>query len=76
MQKRDPEGSNMSLQSQDHRDIPDIIVNLRSKGVSRYVDLPEIIICGGQSAGKVSVVEAISGLSFSLEGQPLHEVRG
>jgi GTP-binding protein EngB required for normal cell division len=54
----------VELQSKDHRDLLDIIDNLRSKGISRYVDLPEIIVCGDQSAGKSSVLEAISGMSF------------
>ena len=56
--------SSVALQSQDHRDLLDIIDRLRSKGTSRYVDLPEIIVCGDQSAGKSSVLEAISGMSF------------
>ncbi|KAK4044160.1 P-loop containing nucleoside triphosphate hydrolase protein [Parachaetomium inaequale] len=37
---------------------------LRSKGLSRFVDLPQIIICGDQTSGKSSALEAISGLSF------------
>ena len=52
------------LQSKEHRDLLDIIDNLRSQGISQYVDLPQIIVCGDQSAGKSSVLEAISGLSF------------
>lgn len=54
----------VALQSKDHRDLLDIIDKLRSEGISRYVDLPEIIVCGDQSAGKSSVLEAISGMSF------------
>jgi GTP-binding protein EngB required for normal cell division len=54
----------VALQSKEHRDLLDIIDKLRSKGISRYVDLPEIIVCGEQSAGKSSVLEAISGMSF------------
>ena len=54
----------VALQSKDHREILDIVDRLRSKGVGRYVDLPEIIVCGDQSAGKSSVLEAISGMSF------------
>ena len=48
----------------DHRDLLDIIDSLRAQGFSRYVDLPEIIVCGDQSAGKSSVLEAISGMGF------------
>lgn len=32
--------------------------------LSRYVGQPEIIVCGEQSAGKSSVLKAISGMSF------------
>lgn len=56
--------STIKLDSQDHRDLLDVIDRLRSLGVSRYIDLPQIIVCGDQSAGKSSVLEAISGLSF------------
>lgn len=52
------------LQSKEHRDLLDIIDRLRSQGISRYVDLPQIIVCGDQSSGKSSVLEAISGVSF------------
>lgn len=52
------------LQSDDHRQILDIIDQLRFKGVSQYVALPQIVVCGDQSAGKSSVLEAISRMSF------------
>ncbi|CAK7266190.1 hypothetical protein SEPCBS57363_001970 [Sporothrix epigloea] len=54
----------INIQSQEYRDLLDIIDRLRSQGLDRYVPLPEIIVCGDQSSGKSSVLEAISGLSF------------
>lgn len=50
--------------SGDHRDVLDVIDTLRSQGFSHYVQLPQIIVCGDQSAGKSSVLEAISGKKF------------
>lgn len=43
------------------------IDKLRSHGVSQYVNLPQLIVCGDQSSGKRSVLEAISGLQFSTK---------
>ena len=52
------------LLTKDHRDVLDIVDSLRSKGIGKYIDLPQIIVCGDQSSDKSSVLEAISGLSF------------
>ncbi|KAI0832151.1 P-loop containing nucleoside triphosphate hydrolase protein [Hypoxylon sp. FL0890] len=54
----------MPLQSKDHKTLMDIIDKLRSKGINRYVNLPQIVVCGDQSSGKSSVLQAISGMSF------------
>ena len=52
------------LQSTEHRDLLDIIDSLRSQGIGRYIDLPQIAVYGNQSSGKSSALEAISGISF------------
>jgi GTP-binding protein EngB required for normal cell division len=52
------------IQSESHRDLLDIVDTLRSQGVSHYVDLPQIIVCGSQSCGKSSTLESLSGIDF------------
>ncbi len=52
------------IQSTSHRDLLDVVDSLRSRGVSHYVDLPQIIVCGSQSSGKSSTLESISGIAF------------
>lgn len=52
------------IRSHNHRDLLDIVDKLRSRGVSHYVDLPQIIVCGSQSSGKSSTLESLSGISF------------
>ena len=54
----------ISLQSKGHGDLLNIIDSLRSRGISRYIDLPQLIVCGDQSSGKSSVLEAVSGIRF------------
>ncbi|EMD66037.1 hypothetical protein COCSADRAFT_170437 [Bipolaris sorokiniana ND90Pr] len=54
----------MSLQSIETKNLLDIIDKLRSHGINRYIDLPEIVVCGEQSSGKSSVLEAVSGVRF------------
>ncbi|KAL9110430.1 MAG: hypothetical protein Q9227_004974 [Pyrenula ochraceoflavens] len=56
--------NSIKLQSADHEELLNIIDQLRSQGVSRFVDLPQLIVCGDQSSGKSSVLEAVSGIQF------------
>ncbi|KAF2676183.1 interferon-induced GTP-binding protein Mx [Lentithecium fluviatile CBS 122367] len=57
-------GAHTSLQFNNTRNLLDVVDSLRSHGISRYIDLPEIIVCGEQSSGKSSVLEAVSGVRF------------
>ncbi|KAK5312440.1 hypothetical protein LTR93_011336 [Exophiala xenobiotica] len=54
----------LGLQSNDHRNLLNVIDELRSESISHYVDLPQIIVCGDQSSGKSCVLEAVSGFPF------------
>jgi GTP-binding protein EngB required for normal cell division len=56
------------LCTKDQLDLLDSVDSLRSQGISHYVSLPQIIVCGDQSSGKSSVLEAISGVSFPIKG--------
>ncbi|KAF4981260.1 hypothetical protein FZEAL_2886 [Fusarium zealandicum] len=54
------------LRSTEKLQLLDAVDSLRSHGISRYISLPQIIVCGDQSSGKSSVLEAISGVSFPV----------
>ncbi|KAF3384322.1 Interferon-induced GTP-binding protein Mx2 [Penicillium rolfsii] len=49
-------------------DLLDKIDELRAIGVGGLVELPQIIVCGNQSSGKSSVLEAISRVRFPAKG--------
>ena len=57
----------ITLHSEAYKEILDVIDELRSEGISKYIGLPQLIVCGDQSSGKSSVLEAISGLDFPRE---------
>jgi hypothetical protein len=53
-----------SLQSVDEKRLFDIVDNLRSLDINHELELPQLVVCGSQSSGKSSVLEAISELPF------------
>jgi hypothetical protein len=53
-----------ALQSADQRKVMDIVDKLRRTGLSGVVELPQLIVCGDQSSGKSSVLEAITEIPF------------
>lgn len=57
------------LQSEEQVKLLDTIDQLRFHGLSRELKLPQLIVCGNQSTGKSSVLEAISGVKFPASDQ-------
>ncbi|GAA5927851.1 uncharacterized protein JCM15063_006013 [Sporobolomyces koalae] len=55
-------GINESRYARDRRELITLMDRMRSAGVATEIDLPRIAIAGNQSAGKSSLVEAISGI--------------
>ena len=52
------------LQSAEQRQLMDLVDSLRRSGLSTVLPLPQIVVCGDQSSGKSSVLEAITEIPF------------
>lgn len=55
---------NLSLQSSKTSKRLNQIDRIRANGVGDHIALPQLVVCGDQSAGKSSVLEGISGIPF------------
>lgn len=54
------------LQSREHAVLLDAIDRLRQEHIDADISIPQIVVCGNQSSGKSSVLEAIAGVAFPI----------
>ncbi|PKY04430.1 hypothetical protein P168DRAFT_343960 [Aspergillus campestris IBT 28561] len=53
-----------SLETHEQRRVLDIVSQLRKCGLESVLSLPQLVVCGDQSAGKSSVLEALTEIPF------------
>lgn len=52
------------LQTDEQRRVLDVVSRIRKFGLNTFLDLPQIVVCGDQSSGKSSVLEALTRIRF------------
>lgn len=53
-----------SYQTEEEKEILDIVDKVREFDINHELQIPQIVVCGDQSAGKSSVLEAVTKIQF------------
>jgi len=53
-----------NLQSEEQRRVLDVVAQVQKCGLKGESSFPQLVVCGDQSAGKSSVLEALTGVDF------------
>jgi GTPase SAR1 family protein len=57
------------LQTEEQRNVLDTVARVRKCGLESEISLPQLVVCGAQSAGKSSVLEALTEIPFPRNEQ-------